>query len=226
MFSDNYKNLNSAEKEEFRRMANYLLSHNYLVRYEYKPQDKMTLPNKDYQFVSRFLELFKEYFEYSGWKLERDDNFGVIAIANQYDHNRFQLNRFTTLFLYVCRIIYEEGMADMGSFKTVETSTKTVIDRMGTYGLLEKKKDGSFIKTSQKERIEAQRILAHFNIIRKLDSGPWDGDGNRIIILPAILSIITNQGINAMYAEIEGYKTGEAGEESGDSGGEDGDENT
>jgi len=110
----------------------------------------MTLPNnRDYQFVSRNFELFQDYFNYPGWHLERDDDFGVISIANTMEHNRLRLDRFTTLFLYVCHVIYEEGMADMDSFKYVETTTnKAVIEKMATYELPDKKKD----KTSSSGR--------------------------------------------------------------------------
>ena len=204
---DQYAKLNSSEKEDFRRLANYLLSHTYMARYEYQPSQQMTLPNRDYQTVSRLFTLFRDYFELSGWELVKDDNYGIISIANQYDHNRHRLDRFTTLFLYVCRLIYEERREDAGTYKTVMSTTAEIVEKMRTYGLLEKGKTGK--EVTKKERAEAQRTLAHFNIIRKMDNAPWDGDGNKILILPSILSIVSNQGINAVYAEIENMKVDE-----------------
>jgi hypothetical protein len=205
---EDYEKLNSGEKEDFRRLANYLLSHTYMVRYEYQPSQQMTLPNRDYQTVSRLFDLFRDYFDLSGWRLEKDDNYGIISLYNHYDHNRFRLDRFTTLFLYMCRLIYEEKREDTGMDKTVMTGTTEVIEKMRTLGLLEKGKSGK--ETTKKERIDAQRTLAHFNIIRKMESSPWDGDGNKILILPAILSIIPNQGINTLYAELEDMKAGDS----------------
>ncbi|GHT87446.1 hypothetical protein FACS1894137_14780 [Spirochaetia bacterium] len=201
MFEEKYEKLSANDKDEFRRLANYLLSHTYLVRHEYQPSAQMTLPNRDYQTVSRLFELFRDYFSLSGWRLERDDNYGIISIANTYDHNRLRLDRFTTLFLYMCRLIYEEGREDAGTFHVVKTDTQTVVEKMRTLGLLEKG------KTTIKERLDAQHTLARFNIIRKMESSPWDGDGNQILILPSILSIIPNQGINDMAAELEELKT-------------------
>jgi hypothetical protein len=167
----------------------------------------MTLPNRDYQAVSRFFDLLRDYFDLSGWRLEKDDNYGIISLSSRYDHNRFRLDRFTTLFLYMCRLIYEEKRKDAGAYKAVPTSTTDVVERMRTYGLLEKGKTGK--ETTKKERIDAQRTLAHFNIIRKMETSPWDGDGNRILILPSILSIIPNQGINDLYREIQDMKAGD-----------------
>jgi hypothetical protein len=185
----------------------------------------MTLPNRDYQTVSRLFDLFKEYFSLSGWRLERDDNYGIIALSNYYDHNRFRLDRFATLFLYMCRLIYEEKREDAGAYKAVISGTAEVIEKMRTLGLLEKGKSGR--ETTKKERIDAQRTLAHFNIIRKMETSPWDGDGNKILILPSILSIIPNQGINALYDEIADMKAGDgegaaaAGEQAAGDGEED-----
>jgi hypothetical protein len=204
---EEYEKLNSSEKDDFRRLANYLLSHTYMARYEYQPSQKMTLPNRDYQTVSRLFDLFKDYFDLSGWRLEKDDNYGVISLYNYYDHNRFRLDRFTTLFLYMCRLIYEEKREDAGMYKTVMAGTAEVIEKMRTLGLLEKGRSGK--ETTKKERIDAQRTLAHFNIIRKMETSPWDGDGNKILILPSILSIIPNQGINALYDELEDLKAGD-----------------
>ncbi|MDR2343952.1 MAG: DUF4194 domain-containing protein [Spirochaetaceae bacterium] len=220
---EEYEKLNSGDKEDFRRLANYLLSHTYMVRDEYQPSRQMTLPARDYQIVSRLFGLFKEYFDLSGWGIERDDNYGVISLYSRYDHNRFRLDRFTTLFLYMCRLIYEEKREDAGSYRNViPTSTTDVVERMRTYGLLERGKTGK--ETTKKERIEAQRTLAHFNIIRKVESSPWDGEGNRILILPSILSIITNQGLNDIYREIqEMAEEGGAAEYAADSGDADGD---
>jgi hypothetical protein len=211
MFQKEYEKLNSSEKEDFRRLANYLLSHTYLVRYEYQPSQEMTLPNKDYQAASRFFDALHGYFLLSGWCLEKDDSYGIISLSNIYEHNRLRLDRFTTLFLYTCRLIYEEGREDAGAFHTVKTDTKTVVDKMHYMGLLEKGRsvDKDWGKTTKKERIEAQRTLSHFNIIKKIESSPWDGEGNNILILPSILAIVSNEGINAMYKELEELKSEE-----------------
>ena len=82
----------------------------------------------------------------------------------------------------------------------VKTDTASVVEKMKTLGLL---KDG---KSNQKERIDAQSALAHFNIIQKMTASPWSGDGNDILILPSVLTIISNQSINAMKAELDEMK--------------------
>ena len=152
MWSEQYENLNAYEKGEFRRLGNYLLSHTYMVRFTYDPSEETTLPNADYNMVMRLFDIFRDYFEVTGWKLTKDDTYGVVALISEYKHNRFRL------------------------------------------------------KSNQKERLDAQSALAHFNIIQKMTSFPWSGDGNDILILPSILTIISNQSINAMKAELDEMK--------------------
>jgi len=199
MWSEEYEKLSSYEKGEFRRLSNYLLSHTYLVRYEYQSSQQMTMPNSDYTMVSRLFPVMQEYFSVSGWKLEKEDNYGVMSLINIYDHNRLRVDRFTTLFLYTCRLIYEEQREEAGQFHTVRTDTQTVVEKMRMLGLLEKG------KTSQKERLDAQRTLAHYNVLQKMDS-TWSNEGNQLLILPSILSMVSNQGINDMMIELEEMK--------------------
>lgn len=202
MWNEDFEKLSSYEKGEFRRLSNYLLSHTYLVRYEYQSSQKMTMPSSDYTMISRLFSVMQEYFSVSGWKLEKDDNYGVISLINIYDHNRLRVDRFTTLFLYTCRLIYEEHREESGQFHTVRTDTQTIVEKMRMLGLLEKG------KTSQKERLDAQRTLSHYNVLQKMDS-TWSNEGNQLLILPSILSMVSNQGINDMMIELEEMKNNE-----------------
>ena len=197
MWNEAYEALSNFEKGEFRRLCNYLLSHTYLVRDVYKPDKQWMEPNSDYRVVNRQFECMRDYFSVSGWKLEKDDNYGVITLINEFDHNRLRFERFTTLFLYTCRLIYEEGRGQGGNLNIVRTDTASIVEKMRLLGLLDKG------RTTQKERIEAQRTLAHFNIIQKTEADTWSPEGNGVLILPSILTIISNQGINDMMLELE-----------------------
>lgn len=203
MWSEQYEKLSSYEKIEFRRLGNYLLSHTYMVRFTYDSDEETTLPNADFNMVMRLFEVLQEYFEVTGWRLSKDDDYGIVSLISEYDNNRFRLDRFTTLFLYVCRLIYEENRENENSYHVVKTDTSSVVEKMKTLGLL---KGG---KSTQKERIDAQRTLAHFNIIQKMETSPWSGEGNDILILPSILTIISNQSINTIKAQLDDMKLSE-----------------
>lgn len=195
-WNERYDALTSFEKGEFRRLANYLFSHTYLIRDTYLPEKQWMEPSGDYRLVSRHFEIFQEYFAVSGWILDKDDNYGVISLTNEYDHNRLRIDRFTTLFLYTCRLVYEEEREAGDNLYVVRTDTAALVEKMRTLGLLLKG------RTTQKERMEAQRTLAHFNIIEKTETTAWSPEGNGILILPSILSIIPNHEINSMVKEL------------------------
>ncbi|MCL1982928.1 MAG: DUF4194 domain-containing protein [Clostridiales bacterium] len=197
MWCDDYEALSNNDKSEFRRLCNYLLSHTYLVRDVYRPDKQWTEPGSDYRTASRLFACMRDYFVFSGWRLEKDEDYGVISLINEFDHNRLRADRFTTLFLYTCRLIYEEKREMSGSRNIVRTDTGEIVEKMRFLGLLDKG------RTTQKERIDAQRTLAHFNIIQKTDNSAWSAEGNGVLIFPSILSIVTNQGINDMMLELE-----------------------
>ncbi|MDR2571635.1 MAG: DUF4194 domain-containing protein [Oscillospiraceae bacterium] len=203
MWNEMYEALSNYDKGEFRRLCNYLLSHTYMVRDTYKPEKQWTEPSNDYRNVNRLFECMREYFVISGWRLEKDDNYGVISLINEFDHNRVRFDRFTTLFLYTCRLIYEEGREQGDSRYIVRTDTAAIVEKMRTLGLLDKG------KSTKKERLDAQRTLAHFNIIQKTETTAWNPDGNGVLIFPSILSIISNQGINDMMYQIEELRSEE-----------------
>lgn len=210
MWTENYEKLSAYEKEEFSRIGNYLLSHTYMVRYTYDSAKQMTLPNADYQMATRLYQILKDYFAVTGWRLEKDDNYGMMSLINRYGHNRLRIDRFSTLFLYTCRLIYEEGRQQAVNFNVVKTDTQTVVEKMRTLGLLEKG------KTTQKERLEAQRMLAHYNIIQKMEGSAWSAEGNQILILPSILMMVSNQGINDMVLQLEELKCDKNNESNAD----------
>jgi hypothetical protein len=201
MWNEAYEALSNYEKGEFRRLCNYLLSHTYIVRDLYKPDKQWTEPNNDYRMINRLFDCMREYFSVSGWNLEKDENYGVISLINEFDHNRLRIDRFTTLFLYTCRLIYEEGREHGENLRIVRTDTGAIVEKMRFLGLLDRG------KSTQKERLEAQRTLAHFNIIQKTETTAWNPDGNGVLIFPSILSIISNQSINDMLLELEELRT-------------------
>ena len=196
MWSETYENLSNFDKGEFRRLGNYLLSHTYMVRDVFRPDKQWTEPNNDYRTVSRLFDCMQEYFSVTGWRLDKDDTYGIISLTSEFEHNRLRTDRFTTLFLYTCRLIYEEGREQGDSRRIVRTDTGAIVEKMRLLGLLNKG------RTTQKERIEAQRTLAHYNIIQKTEAA-WSPEGNGVLIFPSILLIISNQGINDMMSELE-----------------------
>ena len=103
-----YENLNVMEKEVFKKVINQLLGRTFIVNHIYDENKKTAIMNPDYRFVERNIELFRKYLDLGGWKLERNDNYEVIYITSNYGYNKMRLDKFTTVILYILRLMYDQ----------------------------------------------------------------------------------------------------------------------
>ncbi|MCI8535090.1 MAG: DUF4194 domain-containing protein [Hungatella sp.] len=191
MFEEKFEKLNMTEQDSFKKIVNWMLAHTFLLQKNYVFDDSMKKTNPDYLFVERNFELFEEYLEYSGFRLERDSNYGVIFLSSSYEFNRVRLDKITTLMIYVLRVIYEEEREKLSLSKDIFTSTGNLIHKMLSLGVIKKKPANSMIKDSL-------RMLNRFRIIEKLE-GSWEDAETKLLILPTILFIVTNERISNMY---------------------------
>ena len=195
MFEEAFEKLNLTEQEAFRRIVNWLLAHTYLLQGTYAFEDNMNRTNPDYLFVERNFELFQDYLEYAGFRLERDSNYGVIFLTSSYEFNRIKLDKATTLMLYVLRLIYEEEREKLSLSRDIFTTTGDLVHKMISLGVIKRKPANLSLRDSL-------RTLNRFRIVEKVD-GPWENADTRLLILPAILFVVTNERISNMYQLID-----------------------
>lgn len=195
MFEEKFDKLSLTEQESFRRIINWLLAHTYLLQGDYVFDDSMKRTNPDYLFVERQFDLFQDYLEYSGFHLERDSNYGVIFISSTYEYNRVKFDKATTLMLYVLRLIYEEEREKLSLSRDIFTSTGDLVHKMISLGVIKKKPSNLVMRDSL-------RTLNRFRIIEKSE-GSWETADTRLLILPTILFIVTNERISNMYKLID-----------------------
>ena len=195
MFEEAFEKLNLTEQEAFRRIVNWLLAHTYLLQGTYAFEDNMNRTNPDYLFVERNFELFQDYLEYAGFRLERDSNYGVIFLSSSYEFNRVKLDKATTLMLYVLRLIYEEEREKLSLSRDIFTTTGDLVHKMLSLGVIKRKPANLTLRDSL-------RTLNRFRIVEKVD-GPWENADTRLLILPTILFIVTNERISNMYQLID-----------------------
>ena len=201
MFEEAFEKLNLTEQEAFRRIVNWLLAHTYLLQGTYAFEDNMNRTNPDYLFVERNFELFQDYLEYAGFHLERDSNYGVIFLSSSYEFNRVKLDKATTLMLYVLRLIYEEEREKLSLSRDIFTTTGDLVHKMLSLGVIKRKPANLTLRDSL-------RTLNRFRIVEKVD-GPWENADTKLLILPTILFIVTNERISNMYQLIDEEETAE-----------------
>ena len=205
MFQEEYEKLSTNEKGEFKKIVSHLLAHTYLIREEYNFDADVKVLDQDFIFAERNIEMISEYLSYAGFRVEKDTEYGVIAVSSDNPDNRVSFNKLTTLMIYTLRLIYEEEREKLTLIKEVFTSVGDLINKMITLGAIPK-------KPSNAEMEKSLRALKKYNLIRKVD-GPWSDAHTRMLILPSIQFIVTNEQISNLS---ELVKTKEKDDEEAD----------
>lgn len=205
MLIEKYNELTNSEKDNFKRVLSLLLSKTFMVNRVYDRNQATFKTNSDYRFIDRNIELFREYLEIAGFKLIKDSNYDVIYIENEFGYNKKRLDKNTTIFLYGLRLKFDEDRESIklntDTIVTVADIIKTLID-VGAYTK----------KPSDMEIRTALSNLISFNIIQKID-GILEKPETKIIILPSILFVVTNEKITALSQTITALEEVEDEEE-------------
>ena len=199
-----YEQLNLIERERFQKIINQLLGKTFIVNHVFDENKKTSVMNPDYRFIERNLELFKTYLELGGWNLERNDNYEVIYITSKMGYNKVQLDKFTTIILYILRLMYDQKRENIHLTEHVIVKVSEVIATLNEIGAYPKRPSLMEIKG-------ALRTIARFNIIQKIE-GAYENPETNLIILPSILFAINAESITKINENIKETK-GEAEEE-------------
>lgn len=182
MFEQDYNNLYESEKEEFRRVTNYLLSKTFVVRDVYDRQAKKMITSSEFLFMEKYYDIFENYLSIAGWKLEKEPIQGIYWVENIYGQNKAKFDSFTTYILLALMITYEESAPITTLGNSVITTTYDVISKMQILGLITK-------KPSKDQFRIAFRRLEQFNVILRLNTSQ-DVELLKIMILPSIHHVI------------------------------------
>lgn len=199
MIDNLYEALNVMEKEIFKKIINQLLGKTFIVNHIYDENKKTSVMNPDYRFIERNLELFKNYLELGGWKLERNDNYEVIYVTSSYGYNKARFDKFTTIILYILRLMYDEKRENINLTEQIVVSVSEIVATLHEVGAYDKKKPSAL------ELRTALRTISNFNIIQKIE-GQFENPETKIIILPSILFAVTAENITKISDNIKENK--------------------
>ena len=210
MFEQDYNNLYEAEKEEFRRVSNYLLSKTFIVRDVYDKQAKKMITSPEFLFMERYYDIFENYLAIAGWQLVKNPIEGIYWVENIYGQNKAKFDSFTTYILLALMITYEESAPITTLGNSVITTTYDVISKMQILGLITK-------KPSKEQFRVAFRRLEQFNIILRLNTSS-DVELWKIMVLPSIHHVIDYDKLKELCEYIpsfmkEKYEKGSQSEE-------------
>lgn len=134
------------EKEDFRRISNRLLSACFLCRAN-------ETSKSDYYFVLKYKNEFKTYLDMLGYRLEVNEELGVIQLVNAYNYNRMNLKLYESIILLILRILYDEKKRELSISDEVIVNLGDIQDKF-------------LYMPSRRHRRYYEMIMDDFNMIQ------------------------------------------------------------
>ena len=189
------------DKENFRRICSRLLSCCFLC--------KSNASNKsDYYFVLKYRGEFKTYLEILGYRLEINEELGVIQLTNAYNYNRLNLKLYESVILLILRILYDEKKRELSVSDEVIVNLGDIQDKYLSLQIREKMID----KTTMRNALS---LFRRFQLIETLDRD-LGNEESRILIYDSILMAVRIDDIRKAYEKLEIYRKGKQTDEETD----------
>lgn len=181
------------DKDEFTRICNRLLSSCFLCK-----GNQVT--RADYYFVLKYKEKFSEYLSLLGYRLEINEEYGVVQLTNPQNYNRYNLKLFESIILLILRILYDEKKRELSVSDEVIINLGDIHDKFLSLKIRNKMIDKTTLRN-------ALRVFRRFQIIETLDKDLGRED-SRIIIFDSILMAVRVEDIRQAYDKLENYRKG------------------
>lgn len=189
------------DKEEFKRICNRLLSVCFLCR--------GNITNKsDYYFVLKHKEKFSEYLGILGYRLEINEEYGVVQLTNSQNYNRLKLKLYESVILVILRILFDEKKRELSASDEVIVNMGDIHDKF----LSLKIRDRMLDKTTLRNAIG---LFRRFQLLEVLDKD-LRNEESRILIFDAILMAVRVEDIKQAYDKLEIYRKGTKTDEEAD----------
>ena len=189
------------EKDEFRRICNRLLSTCFLCR--------GNVTNKsDYYFVLKYRDKFGNYLDILGYRLEINEEYGVIQLTNPQNYNRLNLKLYESIILLILRILYDEKKRELSASDEVIVNLGDIQDKYLSLQIRDKMID----KTTMRNALS---LFRRVQLIETLDKD-LSNEESRILIYDAILMAVRVENIKQAKEKLELYRKGKNSNEETD----------
>ncbi|MDO4383694.1 MAG: DUF4194 domain-containing protein [Eubacteriales bacterium] len=189
------------DKDDFSRICNRLLSTCFLCK-------RNQASKRDYYFVLKYKEKFQEYLSLLGYRLEINEEYGVVQLTNPQNYNRYNLKLYESIVLLILRILYDEKKRELSVSDEVLINVGDIHEKFLSLKIRDKMID----KTTLRNVISTFR---RFQLIETLDSD-LSSEESRIIIFDSILMAVRVEDIKQAYDKLQNYKKGENADEETD----------
>jgi len=191
-------NMLQRDKDNFKRLCNKLLSICFICKSD--PSGR-----EDYYFILRHKEDFIEYLGLLGYRLEINEEYGVIQLTNAQDYNRLHLKLFESVILLVLRVLFDEKKRELSISDEVIINLGDIQDKFLSLKIRDKMID----KTTMRNTLN---LFRRFHLIEVLDKDLSDEE-SRVLIYDSILMAVRVEDIKQAYEKLDKYRKGEQNHE-------------
>lgn len=189
------------DKDEFTRICNRLLSNCLLCK-------KNEATRADYYFISKYKSEFTEYLAVLGYRLEINEEYGVVHLTNPQNYNRYNMKLFESIILLILRILYDEKKRELSISDEVIINMGDIHEKFMSLKIRDKMID----KTTLRNAISTMK---RFQLVETLDRDLSNEDA-RLIIYDSILMAVRVEDIKLAYEKLENYRKGGKSDEETD----------
>ena len=186
------------DKDEFTRICNRLLSQCFLCK-------KNEATRADFYFIMKYKEKFTQYLSILGYRLEINEEYGVVQLVNMQNYNRYNMKLFESIILLILRILYDEKKRELSISDEVIVNMGDIHEKFMSLKIRDKMMD----KTTLRNAISTMRS---FQLVETLDRELANEDA-RLIIYDSILMAVRVEDIRTAYEKLEHYRKSEKSNE-------------
>ncbi len=181
------------DKDEFTRICNRMLSNCLLCK-------KNEATRAEYYFITKYRKEFTEYLAVLGYRLEINEEYGVVHLTNPQNYNRYNMKLYESIILLILRILYDEKKRELSISDEVIINMGDIHEKFMSMKIRDKMID----KTTLRNTISTMK---RFQLVETLDRDLANEDA-RIIIYDSILMAVRVEDIKLAYEKLENYRKG------------------
>ena len=183
------------DKDEFKRISNRLLSSCFICKGNQTSRS-------EYYFVLKYREKFRDFLDVLGYRMEVNEEYGVIQLTNPQNYNHLNLKLYESIILLILRILYDEKKRELSAVNEVIINLGDIQDKY----LSLKIRDKMIEKTTMRNALS---LFRRFQLIEMLDKD-LTNEESRILIYDSILMAVRVEDIRQTYEKLEQYRKGKA----------------
>ena len=156
----------------------------------------------------KYKEKFEELLGVLGYRLEMNDEYGVVQLTNALNTNRQNLKLYESVILLILRILFDEKKRELSVSDEVIVNLGDIQDKFLSLKIRDKMID----KTTMGN---ALRLFRRYQLIELLESD-LKNEESRVLIYNSILMAVRVEDIKSVYEKVDSYRKGKLKDEEAD----------